>query len=52
MKLGERIKNMGMFPDVGRLQGELNAKFEELISEIRQMKDILVQIRDQRGAPQ
>lgn len=52
--LGERIKSFGMFPDVGKIQGEMNVKFDELISQIKKVQEILLEIRDdqRKGSPQ
>lgn len=47
MPLRDRIRAMGMFPDVGKIQGELNAKFDRLIAKL---DEILIELRSQRGA--
>lgn len=41
---------MGMFPDIGKIQGELNQKFDVLIAEIRKVQEILIEIRDKGQA--
>jgi hypothetical protein len=54
--LGERIKSFGMFPDIGKLQGMFDEKFNALLTELQSMhgvlNDILAELRTQRGAPQ
>lgn len=51
MEIRSRLSRMGMFPDVGKIQDALDAKFEQLIAELREIKDVLIQIRD-KGGPQ
>lgn len=46
MALKERLRTMGMFPDVGKMQGDLNAKFDALIAKL---DEILKELRTQRG---
>lgn len=49
MALRDRIKTMGLgFPDIGKMQGDLNAKFDALIAKL---DEILQELRTQRGAP-
>lgn len=52
--LGERFKSMGMFPDVGKLTDMFDAKFGELLGELRAMHNVLDQILLElraKGAP-
>jgi hypothetical protein len=46
MKLGERIKSMGMFPDMGKLTDMFNQKFDALIAKL---DEILVELRKQNA---
>lgn len=50
MGLRDRFKSAGMFPDVGKIQGEMNAKFDELRAILLEIRDVLVQIRDKGAA--
>lgn len=52
MGLRDRVRSMGLgLPDMGRLTDMFDQRFEELIGEIRQMRQLLTEIRDQ-GRPQ
>jgi hypothetical protein len=52
VKLGEKIKSMGFgMPDMGKITDQFNAKFDELKAILFEIRDVLVQIRDQ-GKPQ
>jgi hypothetical protein len=44
--LGERIKSFGMFPDIGKIQGEMNVKFDQLLAKL---DEILQELRKQNA---
>lgn len=44
-------KLFGMFPDVKGLTEQFNVKFDELKGILIEIRDVLVQIRDQKGQP-
>lgn len=49
MPLGQRIRAMGFgLPDIGKIQGDLNAKFGELADRLDRIIELLTEIRDQR----
>lgn len=45
----------GMFPDIGKLQGMFDEKFNALLTELQAMHgvldEMLAELRTQRGAP-
>lgn len=49
--LRDRLKQMGMFPDIGKLQGMFDEKFQALLTELQSMHgvldNILVELRAQ-----
>lgn len=48
MALRDRLRTMGMFPDVGKLTDQLNEKFDRLYAILVEIRD---ELRTQRGAP-
>jgi len=44
--LRDRLKTMGMFPDVNALRDMFDQKFEQLLDELRAIRGVLEQIRD------
>lgn len=49
MAIRDRIRSMGLLPDIGGIQADINQKFEELLDELRQIRGVLEQIRDKGG---
>jgi hypothetical protein len=37
----DRIARAGMFPNMGEIRGELDAKFDELVTELRAIRAVL-----------
>jgi len=44
--LRDRLRTMGMFPDVNALRSMFDEKFNELLDELRAIRGVLEQIRD------
>jgi len=46
MALRDRLRTMGMFPDVNALRSMFDEKFQQLLDELRAIRGVLEQIRD------
>jgi len=50
MALSDRLRTMGMFPDVNALRSMFDEKFQQLLDELVAIRTVLEQIRDQKEA--